>query len=193
MSYIFVIDTDTYAGNFEREMTAYMSGQIGECEVGKERKDVFVEEVGDEHLFDNLITSRSDDHGCFRPCAIWPTPGWFNNGMGGHFRDGQEDEAKEDHRQMCIEESKKHGGDHWLESADAPLVKHDAYLSVAIFMGKKPSKDEIKLLKERALKWSSYVAEQKAIAEGEYCFLESGAISGFRLLHEETTETELEI
>ncbi len=34
--YLFVIDTDTYAGSFEREICAYVTGQIGECEVGKE-------------------------------------------------------------------------------------------------------------------------------------------------------------
>ncbi len=33
--YLFVIDTDTYAGNFEREMCAYVTGQIGECEVSR--------------------------------------------------------------------------------------------------------------------------------------------------------------
>jgi hypothetical protein len=33
---LFVVDTDTYAGNFEREMCAYITGQVGECEVGEE-------------------------------------------------------------------------------------------------------------------------------------------------------------
>ena len=30
MKYLFVIDTDSYAGNFEREMCAYLTNQIGE-------------------------------------------------------------------------------------------------------------------------------------------------------------------
>jgi hypothetical protein len=32
--WLFIVDTDSYAGNFERCMCAYMTGQIGECEVG---------------------------------------------------------------------------------------------------------------------------------------------------------------
>ena len=34
--YGFIVDTDSYAGNFEREMCAYMTGHIGECSVGEE-------------------------------------------------------------------------------------------------------------------------------------------------------------
>ncbi|KKK83825.1 hypothetical protein LCGC14_2789530, partial [marine sediment metagenome] len=33
-SWIFIIDTDSYAGNFEREMCAYITGRVGECGVG---------------------------------------------------------------------------------------------------------------------------------------------------------------
>lgn len=33
-SYSIVVETDSYAGNFEREMCAFMTGHIGECEAG---------------------------------------------------------------------------------------------------------------------------------------------------------------
>lgn len=33
-SYSIVVETDSYAGNFEREMCAFMTGHIGKCEVG---------------------------------------------------------------------------------------------------------------------------------------------------------------
>ena len=194
--YIFVVDTDSYAGDFEREMTAYMTGQVGECGVGGEFREVFAEETGNEHLFDELVIKRPDDHGCFRPCKIWPTLGWFNNGMGGHFRDGQEDEAKEDYCRMCTEEFNKHGDNQWLVRAKAPLAKYSAYLSFAIFMSRKPSVDEVALLKERALKWPIYVDEKKAEAEAknEFCFLNSPTeITGFRLIEETTTQTECSI
>jgi len=39
--YVFVIDTDKYVGNFEREITVYCVGAIGKCEVGEE----YVEEI----------------------------------------------------------------------------------------------------------------------------------------------------
>ena len=86
--YLFVIDTDAYAGGFERQMCAYVTGQIGECEVGKEQAQVAQREI--PHVvaqLEDLIDQVPDEHGCHRPVSIFPTPGWFNHGMGGYFRD----------------------------------------------------------------------------------------------------------
>jgi hypothetical protein len=85
-NYIFVIDTNEYAGNFEREMTAYLTGRIGECEVGREMAEIFRKDLKDEdeELFEN-VTSVPDDNGCHRPATIWPNPRYANDGMGGHY------------------------------------------------------------------------------------------------------------
>lgn len=64
--YIFVIDTNSYSGNFERDITAYCTGQIGECGVGESLVEDDVAE-----RFENLITSMPDEHGCQRPCEIF--------------------------------------------------------------------------------------------------------------------------
>ena len=61
-----VVQTDKYAGNFERELCAYVTGYVGECGVGSNLVDSEVEEV-----FDPYITMHPDDHGCFRPCSIY--------------------------------------------------------------------------------------------------------------------------
>lgn len=58
-----IIDTNDYAGNFEREMTAFCTGIVGECEVGEEYID---HKIGE--LFDEAIQQVSDDNGCYRPC-----------------------------------------------------------------------------------------------------------------------------
>ena len=73
--YAFVIDTDSYAGNFEREMCAYLTGIIGDCEVG----DNFVEELPIN--FEDTIKQVSDDMGTYRPCSIWiePITGEYNS------------------------------------------------------------------------------------------------------------------
>ena len=63
--YAIVIKTDSYAGNFEREMCAYLTGQIGECEVGKE---LINEEI--KELFDGYIQDEPDDNGCYRPVTL---------------------------------------------------------------------------------------------------------------------------
>ena len=60
----FIIDTDQYAGNFEREMCAHITGRVGECEVGRE----YVEE-GISEKFENVM-DVADEHGCYRPASI---------------------------------------------------------------------------------------------------------------------------
>lgn len=65
--YGFVIDTNEYSGNFEREMCAHITGRTGECEVG----DEFVNDLITEQ-FDNVIDV--EDRGCSRPCSIYKSP-----------------------------------------------------------------------------------------------------------------------
>jgi hypothetical protein len=73
--YAFVIDTNEYAGNFEREITAYCTGIIGECEVGEE----FVDETI-SLIFEENIQQVGDDNGCARPCeAISSSNGSCNS------------------------------------------------------------------------------------------------------------------
>ncbi len=75
-SVVVAIDTTDYSGNFERPMCAYVTGQIGECEVGSGLAAIANSEI-DENLLDWMeehIVQESDDKGCHRPCAIWPTP-----------------------------------------------------------------------------------------------------------------------
>lgn len=39
--YSLLVCTDSYVGNFEREMCAFMTGSIGDCGVGEEYSDLF--------------------------------------------------------------------------------------------------------------------------------------------------------
>lgn len=64
----FVIDTDSYAGNFEREMCAHITGTIGDCEVGEE-----LVEDGISKKFPN-IQNVADDNGCYRPVSCHELP-----------------------------------------------------------------------------------------------------------------------
>lgn len=70
--YLLVIKTDKYAGNFERELTAYCTGVIGDCEVGDEEAGKFHDEVDEKYhdLFYDYVGSEPDDHGCYRPCDL---------------------------------------------------------------------------------------------------------------------------
>ena len=77
--WIFVIDTSQYAGNFERQMCAYCTGQIGECGVG----DEFVDEKIADIFGEDIDCFVMDDHGCGRPVSIWPVDNPERRG-GGH-------------------------------------------------------------------------------------------------------------
>ncbi len=124
-NFIFVIDTDQYSGNFERELCAYCTGMYGECEVGKEIAEKFEEKFPDEYnkLHQIIDCFVPDKHGTGWPAAIWPTPGIWNNGHGKHFSDSK-----------------------W----DGKCDKWPAYQSVAIFFDTKPTHEQINFICQRA-------------------------------------------
>ena len=109
-SVVVAIDTNEYSGNFEREMCAFITGQIGECGVGDhlivEAREELAEDTFNNTLewIEEHIVQESDDNGCYRPCSIWPTPGWYNNGMGGHYKDepGAEEQALKDNYEALV-------------------------------------------------------------------------------------------
>lgn len=81
--HIFVIDTDNYAGNFEREMCAYVTGQVGDCEVGEEFAEEAKKEIpGIVEKFGEIVEKIPDEHGCYRPAEIWPNSRYGNDGLG---------------------------------------------------------------------------------------------------------------
>jgi len=118
--YVLVIDTNKYSGNFERELTAFCTGILGECEVGD--KEVIKYNEEETYSFDS-IALRADEHNIFRPTSIYKTPSWWNDGHGKRFLEGEENEI---------------------------VKKYPAYNSVAIFFYKEPTKEEIKIIKRRA-------------------------------------------
>lgn len=74
-NYSIVIKTNQYAGNFERELCAHLTGIVGECEVGEEYVDEAIEEI-----FEESVAQMPDDNGCRRPVSL----GSQNEGATGH-------------------------------------------------------------------------------------------------------------
>jgi len=81
-----IIDTTEYAGNFEREATAYATGVIGECEVGERFVQDFKDDCPNEDFLD-IISQQSDDHGCYRPCELTQTEDGKPNAIAIHFNE----------------------------------------------------------------------------------------------------------
>jgi hypothetical protein len=118
--FVFVIDTDAYAGNFEREMTAFLTGAVGDCGVGDEEAVLF-QSAGMYKPLRDKTQYEPDEHGCCRPTSIWPTPNRWNNGNGKHFNGDPTEKGR-----------------------------YPAYESVAIFFSERPTDEEIAFLKQRA-------------------------------------------
>ncbi len=88
--YTLLINTDSYAGNFEREMTAYCTGVIGECEVGEELIEKFNDEIAlnfniPNDYFEDKLAQKPDEYGCYRPCQIERNEDGIYNTVGINF------------------------------------------------------------------------------------------------------------
>jgi hypothetical protein len=89
---ILIIDTEQYSGNFERAMCAYVTAQYGECKVGSEIADEASKNIKHVDWWCDHIVSLPDENNCHRPVDNWETPGFFNNGLGKHYKDIPENE-----------------------------------------------------------------------------------------------------
>jgi hypothetical protein len=128
----FVVDTDSYAGNFERELSSFV---VGRCdEYGDHRggayKEMYEKEVPEklqviiEDLTEDRINDPGDDGIMRAPMDLAPTPGFENIGDG---------------KILPLKAGKK--------------PKHPAYNSVAIFLSRKPTEDEFAFLILRTRKF----------------------------------------
>jgi len=161
--YYFVVDTDEYSGNFERELCAYITAQTGECGVGSDIADFAYNESKKEvDIFFNLVETEPDEDGCWRPVKIYPTPGWYNDGMGKHYK-----------------------ANNWKEGKP----KYPAYQSVAILLRERPTQQVIDLMKNRAEKYAEISRSETTESIGGYKSNKFN-ITGFRLVEKETVTKE---
>jgi hypothetical protein len=146
----FIIDTDSYAGNFERELAAYCTGATAQCNHGDGEAELFDRDFNcaggwpDEQKspFYEGVDHRPDDHGNFRPVSIYQRRG----------------------------------------------LKGSDYHSLVIFFYKKPTDEQIRILKERAHK---FVNERWGQTKLTRLYDEDAPkIKGFGLVHEVTTVKE---
>jgi hypothetical protein len=209
--YIFIIDTDSYAGNFERDMCAYVTGVVGHCGVGEEFAEMYNEDIKEEEsVFLDYLEFRSDDRGCARPTKCWPTEGWLCVGdKAVRKEDWNQAEADSAYQKESADiyrgyrrliENVTVGQNGWTEESKArELARHDREIeralkdkcpksmpnnSVAIFFEKKPTEEMIELMKNRAYKFAE---AKRRYAEQEDTSYDKNfqlTIHGFRLVEE---------
>lgn len=129
--HLLIVDTENYSGNFERQMVAYATGRSGDCGVGDEEAEVARNEMKHHDWWEeNMVMQEDDEHGdeVMRPASICPTPGWFNNGTGYHFR-ADSDEA------------------------DTIKGRYPAYLSVKMVVEQLPPEDVWEEFQERVIEF----------------------------------------
>lgn len=82
----FVIDTNSYAGNFERELCAYVTGYWDNETHGGDQAEVFEKEIGNPNPFEGYVTyaiTRDDDVPVYAPqCIEWESTNKANNSVG---------------------------------------------------------------------------------------------------------------
>lgn len=90
--YMIYVDTEDYSGNFERELVAFATGCSHEYDHGgiedianTARSQMTFGEWWAHHIEEH---QGDDDEYPELYANIAATPGWFNNGMGGHFKIG---------------------------------------------------------------------------------------------------------
>lgn len=147
--FIFVIDTDRYAGSFERPLTAFCTGQVGECEVGQDQVPLFEDNCTPElsEYFDSNVAPVPDEYGCIRPTSIWKTPGYWNDGHGNTWPDSKNATDPEVIAAFnkSIKQYSEFGG-----HPDDKVSHCPAYNSVAIFFSEEPNEAAITYIMKRA-------------------------------------------
>jgi len=156
-TYIFVIDTEQYAGYFERELCAWCTGRkeeyFHEWTLGYADECVKLKPV---QWFDDLLNNsyRHPDAEHDTIVHIEPTPGWWNDGMGKHYRDGEGPDKKD---------------------------KYPAYLSVGISFYDRPTDEQLEFMMKRA---RAFEKEQPEGCIGRRTKID---VTGFRLLKRTVT------
>lgn len=195
--YVLVIDTDKYAGNFEREMVAFITGQVGECEVGLKARDAFRAEFPDLD-FEDLVIDQPNEHGCWRPASIWPSPYFWNDGYGNHHRNEVPPDAPEVLAALAVSleeayERTRAAYAHMPEYAEELVAEKEerctpgnypAYMSVACFLDKTPDEETLTFFVERAKTFCGWYSDR---AGGTIEFL------GARLIRQKTVDEDIAV
>jgi hypothetical protein len=166
---VLVIDTDQYAGNFERQMCAYVTGYLGDCGVGHEQAQRFCDDLGVDDPEDaykieagtaEVIGGEADEHGTWRPVTIWPSPYFWNDGLGNHHPlHVALDDPKAIQQYEKTIPAVEDGEVERCRLRDEGPTRCPAYCSVGIFLTREPSMDELEMWLART---RDYCANPKA-------------------------------
>jgi hypothetical protein len=171
--YTLAIDTDSYSGNFERELFAFIFGIPDTADGGTRDLSLYTEaaraagvfkKLRKDFEYELLATRMNDpgDDGYHRAyVTICPTPGFFNDGKGTHYEDTEENRKK------------------------VGAKRYPAFQSVAVFLSQLPRDGELALIRQRAQAFSTFPSKHSWETRPK--------ILGYRILVAKTTWEEREV
>ena len=183
-TYILVIDTNAYSGNFERQLCGYMTG-YHDCDRGHgDHEAEFYLEAETARIFDKVTQVPHNEYGWVGN-AIRTTPGRLNNGSGFHYDVGSDAHYAAARATASMEayftpliiqaQSRIDSGDYgqprlgWTREAceraiegyrvaienAGKFVSSPAYESVAIFLSEPLTRDEMEIVTRRAHEYAA--------------------------------------
>ena len=169
---LLVVDTPPlYSGNYERAMTAYVTGLVGECGTGQNLAALAHQEDPELclEMFHRLGSRYPDWKGVVRTCTIYPTPGYFNV-SGDIYPDSEWDQphVRRTYQARCRGERRKPG----------KLIRSEAYCSTAMFLADVPEPELLKRMVRRVLAFPAVTQGKWWLGSAEM------TIAGIRLVRE---------
>jgi hypothetical protein len=159
--YIFRVHTDSYAGNFERQLGAYVTASHDGTHGDQLAEWVRENEPEVPEMFDTIVMSYPDDNGYPRYSTIVPTPGMWNDGLGNSWpcEMWESEAAIHKYRATAIErnEKLKEGGREPREY-DGPS-RNECYYSVGIYLAEAPSQEVLDVMVERSHEFFDHMKE----------------------------------
>jgi len=148
---LLVVDSPPlYAGHYERAMTAYVTGLVGECGTGQDLAVIAHKEDPElcHEMFHRLGSRYPDWKGVTRTCTIYPTPGYFNV-SGDIYPDSELDKpcVRRAYQTRCRKEGRKPG----------KLIRSEAYCSTAMFLSDVPEPELLERMVRRVLAFPAVV------------------------------------
>jgi len=170
---LFVVDSPPfYSGNYERAMTAYVTGLVGDCGVGGDLAELAREEDPElcHELYQRFGSNYPDEGGVCRTCTIYPTPGYFSS-AGTIYPDSEW--GKPHIRRAQVKQARKEGLAPFKE-----VMRFAAYCSTAMFLRDVPPPEILERMSQRVL------AFPKVFGGGWWSDGEELTITGIRVLRE---------
>lgn len=205
-----VVDTNAYAGNFERELCAYATGQLDETRRGERVLTSDQQPPVHSDWWAEHVVQEATAHDTLSPVEIAITPGWINNGHGGCYLDLPENheparaaakEAAKAFHAPAIEKARRQlasgvyeqnwdeaGCRRTIEAAENSIATagdrfYPAYLSVAIAVDETPPKDVLEEFRDRVETFFAEIWPRHSFADAAV------RVSGYRLIDAGSEET----